>query len=116
GITTVEMLAAADPATLPAVIGAGSRLRLQQQAELQVRERRTGKPHYELLMPAEGLGLLRLPEPNAGDVYLDFEGDPYAEGGEGREYLAGLCDRSGTYSSWWAHSRDEERQLISDLI
>ena len=28
-----------------------------------------------------------------GDLYLDFEGDPYAEGGEGREYLAGLGDR-----------------------
>ena len=116
GLATVEALAASDPAALPSVIGEPSRVRLQAQAALQVLERRTGHPHYELLDPAPDLGLLRLPAPSCGDVYLDFEGDPYAQGGQGREYLAGLWDRQGNYVSFWAHDSDQERQLVQDLL
>jgi len=116
GIGTVAELAAADPGQLPATIGAPSRIRLQAQARLQVEERVTGSPHYEILDPAPGLGLLRLPAPSAGDVYLDFEGDPYAAGGDGREYLAGLWDRDGQFTTLWAHSTEEERELTSALL
>ena len=42
-------------------------------------------------------------EPSPGDVYLDFEGDPWADDGRGREYLAGLWDRTGTFTGFWAH-------------
>ncbi len=104
GIRTVAQLASADPQQLPSEIGESSRIRLQAQAALQVRERETGTPHYELLAPEPGLGLLRLPMPSKGDVYLDFEGDPYADT-EGREYLAGLWDNDGTFTTYWAHSR-----------
>ncbi|HEX7353717.1 MAG TPA: TM0106 family RecB-like putative nuclease, partial [Mycobacteriales bacterium] len=109
-------LAAADPDDLPAEIGLPSRKRLQRQAYLQMAERRTGTPQYELLDPEPGLGLLRLPEPDPGDVYLDFEGDPWANGGEGREYLAGLWDRGGRFTTWWAHDDDEEKALTRDLL
>jgi len=63
-----------------------------------------------------GQGLLALPTPSPGDVYLDFEGDPFAQGGAGREYLAGLWDRDGTFTSWWAHSFEEEQELTEQLI
>jgi len=116
GTGTVAQLAAADPGQLPATIGAPSRVRLQAQARLQVAERATGTPQYEILEPAPGLGLLRLPAPSAGDVYLDFEGDPYASDGDGREYLAGLCDRDGGFTTYWAHSRQEEKELTRDLL
>jgi len=120
GIGTVAQLAAADPGQLPVTIGAPSRVRLPAQARLQVAERATGTPHYEILDPAPGLGLLRLPLPSAGDVYLDFEGDPYAAGGEGREYLAGLWDRDGQFTTYWAHSAAEEKvlteRLLADLV
>jgi uncharacterized protein len=116
GVRTVAALAAADPARLPAGIGPASRVRLQAQAALQVRERATGVPCYALLDPVDRLGLLKLPEPSPGDVFLDFEGDPYAEGMEGREYLAGLWDRHGAYTCWWAHTRDEERALTEALL
>lgn len=116
GIRTVAQLAATTPDLLPTQIGETSRTRLHAQAALQVRERSTGRPHYELLDPAPGLGLLRLPEQDPGDVYLDFEGDPYAAGGEGREYLAGLWDRDGRYTAFWAHSHEEERELTRRLL
>ena len=116
GISTLAALASKDPADLPRSIGQSSRIRLVQQATEQMRERTTGRPSYLLLPPTNRTGLLRLPQPNPGDLYLDFEGDPYAEGGEGREYLAGIGDRSGGFTALWAHSRSEERQLTIDLV
>ena len=120
GISTVADLGKADPAGLPHTIGRPSRERLAQQARLQMAERTTGAPSYELLPPVVGKGLLGLPAPSPGDVYLDFEGDPFAHEGAGREYLAGLWDREGTFTSWWAHSFEREQtlteQLIDDLI
>lgn len=115
-IRTVAQLAATSPEDLPATIGEPSRIRVHEQARLQIDERRTGEPSYQLLNPAPGLGLLRLPEPSPGDVYLDFEGDPYANGGEGREYLAGLWDAAGNFTTYWAHDTAQEKQLTVDLL
>lgn len=115
GIHTVEALADADPATLRG-IGSGTRERLVGQARLQIDERVTERPSYELLAPAPARGLLRLPPPSHGDSYLDFEGDPFAEGGTGLEYLAGLGDRDGGFTALWAHDRAEEAQLVADLV
>lgn len=115
GVRSVEALASADPDGLKG-IGSGTRERLVQQAALQVRERRTGSPDVQLLDAEPHKGLLRLPSPRPGDAYLDFEGDPWAEGGEGREYLAGLGDREGMFTSRWAHDHPAERQLVMDLV
>ena len=121
GITTLTQLGRASAGDLPTGIGASTRGRLVQQASLQLWEREQGKPRYELLPPEERQGLLRLPPSDAGDLYLDFEGDPYAEGGEGREYLAGLGDlgvsEDGTgFTALWAHDSDQEKQLTIDLV
>ena len=116
GISTLAALAEAEPAYLPRGIGRSSRERLAQQARLQMAERATGSPTYELLASAAGKGLLALPTPSPGDVYLDFEGDPFAQEGAGREYLAGLWDREGTFTSWWAHSFEREQTLTEQLI
>lgn len=115
GIRTLAQLADATPADLPGEIGRPSRERLVAQARLQQDERRTGTPRYELLEPAADMGLLRLPEPHEDDVYLDFEGDPYVEP-TGREYLAGLGDRTGGFTTFWAHDADAERRLTEDLV
>ncbi len=116
GIVTLAALATSAPDELPRTIGKASRERLVQQAAAQLAERETGTPSYLLLSPVEGAGLLRLPPPSQGDLYLDFEGDPYAEGGDGREYLAGLGDRAGGFTALWAHDRAQERQLTADLV
>ncbi len=116
GIHTVQQLADAAIEDIGSIVSTTAAARLHQQAQLQVEERRTGKPGFRLLTPEAGRGLQRLPEPSPGDVYLDFEGDPWAEDGRGREYLAGLWDRSGTFTSFWAHSAAEEKQLTEDLV
>src|SRR5664280_29870 len=116
GISTVADLARANPTDLPRGIGMRSRERLAQQARLQMLERTTGAATYELLPPEAGKGLLGLPTPSRGDVYLDFEGDPFANDGAGREYLAGLWDRGGNFTAWWAHSFEQEQTLTERLV
>ncbi|TQJ50227.1 TM0106 family RecB-like putative nuclease [Phycicoccus sp. SLBN-51] len=116
GIHTLAGLAAASLEDVRDAVGSGVAARLLQQARLQVAERTTGQPRYELLPPEPGRGLQRLPEPSPGDVYLDFEGDPWADDGRGREYLAGLWDRSGTFTGFWAHSTQEEKELTEGLL
>ena len=41
------------------------------------------------LAPEAARGYARLPEPSAGDVFFDLEGDPYATADGGIEYLCG---------------------------
>lgn len=105
----------------------GERLdRLVEQAGLQVSARSDGEgaPHYEVIEPSEdptwGRGFELLPEPDAGDVFLDFEGDPFWRADVGLFFLFGLIarDASGTwdYEAFWSHDRDEEASATEDLI
>jgi uncharacterized protein len=117
GIPTLEALARATPEQLAATgIGLDARTRLQQQAAEQLRGRTTGQLSRTLLAPQPGLGLLRLPPPSPGDLYLDFEGDPWFDDGAGLEYLAGLGDLSGGYTALWAHDRAAEERMVCDLV
>jgi hypothetical protein len=66
----------------------------------------------------EGQGLCRLPEPSAGDIFLDFEGDPYVGSG-GLEYLLGCT--TGTvaephYQARWALDASAERASFEAFI
>jgi predicted RecB family nuclease len=116
GISTMALLGGSGPEDLPRAIGSSSRERLVAQARQQLDERHTGAPSFTLLAPEAARGLLRLPPPSEGDLYLDFEGDPFAEGGEGREYLAGIGDRRDGFEAIWAHDRTEERRLTEQLV
>jgi uncharacterized protein len=73
--------------------------RVQRQAQLQVQGEDEARHIYELLeahTTQEGeldttKGLLALPEPSPGDLYLDLEGDPFT-GEDGIDYLFGLLE------------------------
>lgn len=97
--------------------------RLREQARVQLAVRQSGRPVWERLAVAKDRGLSRLPEPSPGDVFLDFEGDPF--GGEGGiEYLFGTITVGSSgepeYQPRWAIGREEERAafeaLMDDLI
>ena len=94
--------------------------RVAHQARLQFESRdRPPPPVHELLPIAEGTGLGRLPEPCAGDVFLDLEGDPFATDG-GREYLFGVVtvDDTGktSYRGSWAFDEKGERAAFESVI
>lgn len=64
-------------------------------------------------------GLSLLPEPSEGDIYFDFEGDAFYEGGS-LEYLFGYVYKNGqgeyVYSKIWARDRQEERRVFQKFM
>ena len=120
-ITTVAALAAEPlPLTWKPERGAVQTYeRIREQARLQVTARDNRTPVYEPLEPMAGYGLARLPEPSAGDVFFDLEGDPYVGEG-GLEYLFGLVafDDQGTaqYTARWALTREEEKLAFEEFV
>lgn len=96
---------------------------LVDQARLQVRaDAMAPAIPYELLPLAEGRGFARLPDPSAGDVMFDLEGDPFWEPQRDLTFLFGLLHaESGgwRYEPVWAHSPSEERtafQRVADVV
>jgi predicted RecB family nuclease len=121
GISTVKSLASL-PLPLewkPERGSAESYERVREQARLQVEARQCGAPLFELLPVETGFGLTCLPEPSAGDVFLDFEGDPFV-GEYGLEYLIGYQFRNPagewTYTSDWAFTRQNERLAFETFV
>ena len=130
GVTTIDQLA-----NLPAE-GDPTFLRLREQAQLQTG---TGTPDgtvnytdktgaaksvsYKILAD-NTLG--RLPAPDPGDIFFDFEGDPLWQdpvtGKWGIEYLFGVIENPAkpgaepVFRPFWAHSRDQERQAFVDFL
>ena len=127
GITTLAAYAAM---SLPFSARRGSKesyARYQQQALVQLRSRTEPvtftlrppePPPKDPNQPVEPRGLSRLPEPSPGDVFLDLEGDAYADGG--REYLFGIAtlesDGHVAYHKWWAFTPAEERAVFEQVI
>lgn len=124
GVTTLASLAAGteDVEGVPA-----QRLaRLVTQAELQVasRDDPNEPPRFRVIEggddPTWGHGLDLLPEPDEGDIFLDFEGDPFWTVESGLFFLFGLVARDNdgtwTYEARWAHHRAGEEHATGDLI
>jgi predicted RecB family nuclease len=128
--TQVEQLNAAELATMTALGDAPpetrvKRLRpqtfenLRHQAELQLHHRRTGKHRVDPLPVEPERGFAAMPEPSEGDIWLDFEGDPWFEPGRGLEFLIGwVCLEDGElrYDCIWARDREEEKAGFEQLI
>jgi predicted RecB family nuclease len=95
--------------------------RLREQARLQQEQYRDGAVRYELIPPDKdepGRGLAALPEPSAGDLFLDFESDPWAIE-DGLEFLIGTVTEASeapAYTPTWAHTREEEKRAFEQLI
>jgi predicted RecB family nuclease len=99
--------------------------RAQHQAYVQLKDRSSDEPYYEVLDISEGEGLCRLPEPSMGDVFFDLEGDqfvgdPNAVGAAGLEYLWGWvtleAPGDARYHHTWADDYSEERDAFEAFI
>jgi predicted RecB family nuclease len=124
-VSTVASLARLPLPARPRIEGIGETalVRIREQARLQVEGREKARLVYELLTPVEAeRGLAALPEPCAGDLFLDFEGDPYAFNQEGLEYLIGTAAIEGergsgaTYQPRWSFDRASEKQAFERFI
>jgi predicted RecB family nuclease len=114
GITTIAELAnhsGSVPDLTPTALG-----KLTAQAKLQVLQRDTDVPRFEMVDPQP---LALLPEPDPGDLFFDFEGDPLwtADGREwGLEYLFGVLEAAGNFRPLWAHNRVDERKALTYFL
>ena len=62
-------------------------------------------------------GFFRLPQPDAGDVFFDMEGDPFEAGR--LEYLFGihyLKNGAARFHAFWAHDRAGEKRAFEALM
>ena len=110
GVATMEALAGLDHPIRG--MAENTRTRLVTQARLQ-HARKTGEPDFELRAPESGKGFDLLPEPQAGDLFYDIEGDPHFEGG--LEYLHGVWF-DGQFRTFWAHNHEAEAVALADLL
>jgi predicted RecB family nuclease len=95
-----------------------SYVRVREQARVQLTSRTENRLVHEVLPVSPEHGLTHLPEPSVGDVFLDFEGDPFAGAG-GREYLFGflvLGESGQTPYSLWAPTLADERRCFEGLV
>ncbi|TDW29310.1 TM0106 family RecB-like putative nuclease [Cryobacterium psychrophilum] len=128
GVTTIEQLAL----RFNPVEGlSGTALTaLREQARVQTTTPAGGQPITWEVVNATALAAL--PEPDAGDIFFDFEGDPlYSETGTpsrenapaeaesitwGLDYLFGLVEPDDTFHAYWAHSYAEERVALIEFL
>lgn len=130
----IATLAASDILTLAGLatthgpidgLAAQRQTRLYGQAALQLMARvlPDEPPPYAMIEATEdewGRGLEKLPEPDFGDVFLDFEGHPFWRADVGLFFLLGLVERDAEgqwrYRTWWAHDIDQEAVAVGELI
>ncbi|MDK3257000.1 TM0106 family RecB-like putative nuclease [Blastococcus capsensis] len=102
-----------------------ARIVTQARLQRQAREQGEGQSPPFLLIeagdePGRGNGLALLPEPDDGDVFLDFEGHPFWRPDVGLFFLLGLieCTARGAwqYRTWWAHDQAQEGEAVAELI
>lgn len=118
--TTAQLAAMPVPlAWKPERGAAQSYVRIREQARVQVEARESGESVFEVLEPQTGFGLSRLPEPSPGDVFLDFESDPFV-GEHGLEYLLGYEHRNDVgdwvYTPLWALNRTDEKAAFEAFV
>jgi predicted RecB family nuclease len=127
GVSTLSMLAGLNTVRIIG-IAPETLVRLTQQARLQKQSSTTGSGAYETIAHPSGFGFDRLPTPDEGDLFFDFEGDPMYPGG--LEYLCGVlwqptsAEQDGEpvpgyphlrFRAFWAHDRTQEKEAFSDL-
>ncbi len=118
GIGSVMQLAASTDEQLDGVgsVGDAAKRKLAAQARLQVAARTQATPPHEPVLPVEAYrGLALLPEPDAGDLFFDLEGDPFY-GEHGLEYLWGVTDTADEFTAWWAHDPAAERRAFEQAV
>jgi uncharacterized protein len=116
GITTLAGLGAAPAEPVPGGIPTDTFEKLREQASLQLRARLTGEDSFVILRPQADSGFALLPEPSDGDLFFDFEGNPFWDHEGSLEYLWGILDTSGKFDPMFASTREEERAAFERFV
>ena len=129
GLKTMEIFASAEKINKPERGNVKNLENKQKQAKLQVSRRQTNNLTCEFIPlksakknnpdEPDDHGFYLLPERNDGDIYFDFEGDPFFEGG-GIEYLFGFIYKGSgnkwVYEKYWIKNRQEEKTAFQKFM
>ena len=116
GLTTIDSVASAQPTDRPDLISTDTFENLRKQSALQVEGERQGKILYEV---AEPNVLTGLPARSSEDIWFDMEGDPYAPGPAGLEYMFGFAfmhDSEFKFETFEAHDMATEKIAFEAFI
>lgn len=116
GVTTLQSMGTlALPITFtPSRGNVQTYTKLREQARVQLQAREEKRNIHEILPLQEEMGFHTLPAPSAGDIFFDFEGDPFV-GSTGREYLFGWVHQ-GNYEYIWATTDQEEKNALEKFV
>ena len=116
GITRLDELGRAADEPVPRGIAPETWERIHEQAELQLAERESGYAGVTLLHPKAGVGLAILPNPSPGDLFFDFEGNPFWDAEGSLEYLWGILDVDRNFEPLHAYDHETERVAFERFI
>jgi len=116
GIATLAALGVAAAEQRPPGMAGDTFGKLREQAALQLEARTSGEDDYVLLQPQAASGFALLPDPSPGDLYFDFEGNPFWDIDGSLEYLWGITDAGDEFTALWAASRGEEQAAFERFI
>ena len=116
GITTLAGLGVAPAEPAPVGMAADSFEKLRSQARLQLAAREIGVDGYDILPPQPGTGLSLLPDPSPGDLFFDFEGNPFWDHEGSLEYLWGISDVDDVFTPDFAWDREMERGSFERFV
>ena len=77
---------------------------------------RRGQDIYRLLEPQPEAGFALLPDPSPGDLFFDFEGNPFWDADGSLEYLWGILDVDGNFEPLHAHDHETERIAFETFV
>ena len=78
--------------------------------------RETGTDTFRLLEPQPEAGFALLPDPSPGDLFFDFEGNPFWDADGSLEYLWGILDVDGNFEPLHAHDHETERIAFETFV
>ena len=115
GIKTIDALAKAT--TKPKKLRTEAFEKLRDQAALQIKGEQTGKIEWEF---RDKNSLQLMPAASQGDIWFDMEGDPYADNGNGLEYMFGFSflkkNSDLDFKDIWGHDREGEKKAFEEFI
>ena len=113
GIDTATKLAETNLATVKNM-SEQTFIKLRRQACVQQKTKQLPKGSAPVFEVTDATALAALPNPNSGDIFFDFEGDPLYQEGEkwNLDYLFGYVDENRVFVPIWAHNLAEEKAAL----
>lgn len=133
GVSTIGSLAQAADTSFGLDPPREERLVRQAKLQVQARDAPADPPPFELIEQAQTdqtlladattptvKGFAALPEPDHGDIFLDYEGHPFWSAEAGLFFLFGWVERNVAgnweYKAIWAHDADDEAAGVKSLV